>query len=181
MYSRYNGRLVTTFVVLLAATLGACLSAPRLPPDRKPTPNTLPIIPGEGVKGCRVGEPARGAVGLFGKPSAEGASLLAFADKGVELGVDDGKVDALFFYYRSRTYKEYAGKTDKGIGKRSSIEDVVKQYGKPDRVGESIVSESGDKPGAKECHLDYTKMGIAFTFYDKELAVVRVFAKNDSR
>ena len=58
---------------------------------------------------------------------------------------------------------------------------MVKQYGKPDRVGESIVSDSGDKPGAKECYLDYTKMGIAFTFYDKELAVVRVFAKNDSR
>ncbi|MHA3576881.1 hypothetical protein ACX1HU_20050, partial [Yersinia enterocolitica] len=64
--------------------------------------------------------------------------------------------------------------TDKGIGKNSSIQDVYKAYGTPTREGDSVVSEFGAMPGAHEHTITYLHSGIEFTFWDKQLADIRV-------
>jgi hypothetical protein len=144
--------------------------------DRQPR-DSRTILPGLGLKDCRIGAPIQAARDVFGKPSSEEGGYLQFADMGVEASTKDGKIETLFFHFRSRTHKAYPGKTDKGIGPESTIEEVINQYGDPDRIGQSTVSEFGPEPGAKEHYLPYGKLGLAFTFYDKRLANVRVSAK----
>lgn len=175
-------RYIHTLIPILAIFVGVVVAiiAPTGPTHAQPAKeNARTILPGEGVKGCRVGGPIQAARDLFGKPSSEPEGYIRFADHGIDMAVEEGKIRAIFFYYRSHTHRQYAGKTDKGIGKESSIEDVIKQYGKPDRIDESVVSEFGPEPGAKEQYLSYVKLGIAFTFYDKQLADVRVFRKKE--
>jgi hypothetical protein len=77
--------------------------------------------------------------------------------------------------YRDSDFKPYQGKTDKGIGADSTMDDVQKAYGKPDRIGETVISEFGSKPGALEHYLPYGDLGIAFTFQDRKLANIRVW------
>jgi hypothetical protein len=182
MHWRDRSRLILTVVVFIGGTVGVSQydSAQALPPKEDATTILVDeptILPGEGVKGCHIGGPIQNARNLFGKPTSEHGEYIHFADKGVEALVTEGKISALFFYYRSRTHKEYAGKTEAGIGKESSIEDILKQYGKPDWFVESVVSAAGAEPGANEIRLVYRKLGIGFTFHDKRLANVRVFAK----
>jgi hypothetical protein len=177
MMSQHGWKLLIPVVVaILFVPIEATTSA--APARAKPAKHDArTILSGIGLKGCRIGGPIRDALALFGKPSSVEGEDLQFAGQGVECSIEEKKVCVLFFHYRSQTHKPYAGKTEKGIGKESSIEDVIKQYGKPDRIDESVVSQYGPKPGAREHYLPYAKLGIAFTFYDKKLANVRVFAK----
>src|SRR5690349_17902209 len=69
------------------------------------------ILPGEGVKNCKVGGKVEDAQALFGKPSKEGNGYTHFADRGVEVSTTDGKIAAMFFYYRSPNNKAFAGKS----------------------------------------------------------------------
>jgi hypothetical protein len=172
--SRQQSNLLIPIVSALFLFLDIAPPAPARP---EPPMHPRTILPGVGLRNCKIGAPIQDARELFGKPSSQTDGHIQFADRGVEVAIDKGKVRVLFFHFRSRDHKTYAGKTDKGIGKDSSMEDVTKQYGKPDRITESIVSEFGPQPGAREHYLLYEKQGTAFTFYDKQLADVRVFAK----
>jgi hypothetical protein len=174
--SQHTWKLLIPVVLALLLVPVAAISAAPAPP-KAPKHDARTILPGIGLKGCRIAGPVRDALALFGKPSSVEGDDLQFADRGVECSIEEKKVCVLFFHYRSQTHKPYAGKTDKGIGKESSIEEVIKQYGKPDRIGESVVSQYGAEPGATEHYLPYEKLGIAFTFYDKKLANVRVCAR----
>lgn len=100
-------------------------------------------------------------------------------EEGVEALVASGKIQCLFFHFISSTYTCYAGATDKGIGRDSMIEDVLKAYGTPDDISESEVSEFGDMPGAHEKKLSYKRLGITFTFYDRRLGDIRTYASCD--
>jgi len=133
------------------------------------------IVPGFGLKECRVGGMVADAQALFGKPSGQEGENVSFAEQGVELATQDGKIHTLFFMYRDRDYKPYSGKTDKGIGPESTIDDVQKAYGKPDRIDENVISKQGSNPGAVEHYLPYSKLGISFIFHDQKLANVRVW------
>jgi hypothetical protein len=176
MMSQHGWKLLIAVVLLiLFVPIEATSAAPVL--AKPPKHDARTILPGIGLKGCRIAGPIGDALALFGKASNVEGECLQFADQGVECSIEEKKVCVLFFHYQSQTHKPYAGKTDKGIGKESSIEDVIKQYGKPDRIDESVVSQYGPKPGAKEHYLPYAKLGITFTFYDKKLANVRVYAK----
>jgi hypothetical protein len=122
--------------------------------------------------------PARQARELFGRPERERDDYLGYLRRGVQVMLSDrGRIDALIFLYRSRTHMTFDGVTDKGIGMWSTIPEVVKRYGEPERIGESTVSESGEIPKAHEFSLEYPKQGISFTFYDNELADIRVYAR----
>lgn len=133
------------------------------------------IIPGKGVEKCSLGMPVRCATDVFGKPDKEGSDYVHFYRQGVEAKVEDGKIASLFFHYRSRTAVTIDGETDKGIGMWSTIPQVLKRYGEPSRIGDSIVSEFGPMPGARDYTIEYTKIGISFTFYNNELAHITVY------
>src|SRR6516164_2422779 len=80
------------------------------------------ILPGVGLKECRLGGAVADAEALFGKPSKTNGSHVHFADNGVELSLNDDKIKVLFFYYRDPSHKSFLGKTDKGIGLDNTIE-----------------------------------------------------------
>ena len=88
----------------------------------------------------------------------------------------NGKIRTIFLYYKLPKYTVFAGRTDKGIGKGSSIDDVYKAYGSPSNESDSVISEFGSVPGAKEHAMDYEHQGITFTFWDKKLADIRIYA-----
>ena len=146
---------------------------------RNPKDDALTIIPGGGVKGCQIGASIEDAHKVFGKPSSKKDLYVDFDDRGFGTAIDDGKINAMFFYFRSRTKKQFSGSTDKGVGKDSSIEDVIKQYGIPGRTFKSVVSEFGEEPGAVDDTLSYSKLGVHFTFYDKKLAFIVVNGKRE--
>jgi hypothetical protein len=153
----------------------------------------LTIRTGEGVTGCKIGGTLENAEAIFGKSTSASEKYkddpktaehmkdyFHFTEKGIDILLNKGKISAIFFYYdESQSHKIYAGKTDKGIGKESTVENVIKQYGKAESQSERIVSEYGPKPGAKEKCLQYPKQGITFTFYDDKLADIRIYEKDN--
>ena len=173
MRQKALGPLVAVLVGL-AGSVAACRS------DEQPTkPDAWTILPGIGLKECRLGGTVADAQTLFGKPAKSEGGYVLFSEQGVDLKVQDDKIQVLFFYYRDRDHKPFPAKTDKGIGPNSTMEDVQKAYGKPDRIGESVVSEFGSNPGALEHYLPYGKLGIAFTFHDRKLADIRVWTAKE--
>jgi hypothetical protein len=129
----------------------------------------------EGFNGCKLGDDYSDIESSFGKPSKYDGAYADYTEKGFEVLVKDGKVDAIFLMYRSKTFMTFDGVTDKKIGFMSTIPEVIRMYGKPDRIGNSVVSEYGTFPGAHEYFLEYSSKGIAFTFYDNELADIRIW------
>ncbi|MEO1527873.1 MAG: hypothetical protein AAFX06_20775 [Planctomycetota bacterium] len=140
---------------------------------------TLPkytIVAGKGTEGIQLGEDRQCAIDVLGEPSSNSAGYLEFLDAGVDIAyIKSGQIRTAFFYYRSPEHGAFDGQTARGIGRDSSVEDVLELYGKPSRVGESTISEFGAKPGAREKSLDYSELGITFTFWDDELADIRVY------
>ncbi len=139
---------------------------------------TYTILPGKGLGKCSIGMPVQHAVKLFGKPDKDEKGYIQFLQQGVEAKVEDAKIVTLFFHYRSKTVMTFDGETDKGIGMWSTIPQVLRRYGKPSRIGDSIVSEFGPMPGARDYTIEYTKAGISFTFYNNELAYITGYAAN---
>jgi hypothetical protein len=130
------------------------------------------IIPGKGLSELMLGSNESNFTQLFGG-NRQGSYLVAESN-GVDARVTDGKISVLFFYFFSNSHNSFNGKTREGVGKDSTIDDVIVAYGKPDRIGESIISQFGAMPGAHEKSIDYHSIGIWFTFWDGYLADVRV-------
>src|SRR5262249_8547921 len=173
------GGLITS--VLLIAVLGGfhpVATTLGQQPGSKAGPE-LPqnlIVPGKGLEKCSIGMPVQLAIDLFGKPDKEKKGSVHFFQKGVEVHVEDGKIVTLFFHYRSKTELTFDGETDKGIGMWSTIPQVLRRYGKASQICDSIVSEAGPLPGAKDYTIEYSPAGIMFTFYNNELGHITVFA-----
>jgi hypothetical protein len=174
--------MLALLVTLPALAAGGCADQQPEPPKPPAAPAAPPgpdyaILPGRGLEKCEVDGPVRQVRELFGRPDRERDQSLSYYRRGVQVLTDRGQIDALIFLYRSRTHMTFDGVTDKGVGMWSTIPDVIKRYGEPERIGDSTVSEFGEFPGAHEFSLEYPSQGIAFTFYDNELADVRVYAK----
>ncbi|MBM4158709.1 MAG: hypothetical protein FJ216_08025 [Ignavibacteria bacterium] len=134
------------------------------------------IIPGSGFDLLRIGDNKEDIYEILGIPAKYDGKYLDYYYEGLEFSLKDDKISTIFFIYRSKTHMTFDGKTDKGIGFCSTIPEVIRAYGKPDRIGNSVVSEYGAFPGAHEYYLEYNSLGISFTFYDNELAGIRVYA-----
>lgn len=130
---------------------------------------------GEGFEDCKLGDSKEDLESKFGTPSKNDGTYIDFYEKGLEVAMRDGKVNTIFLLYRSKTHMTFDGVTDKKIGFNSTIPEVIRLYGKPSRIGNSIVSKYGTFPGAHEYYLEYNHLGIAFTFYDNELADIRIW------
>jgi len=133
------------------------------------------IKPGEGFENCKLGDSRDDLESKFGTPTKNDGDYIDYYEKGLEVSMKNDKVDAIFLMYRSKTFMTFDGVTNKQVGFSSTIPEVIRMYGKPDRIGNSIVSSYGTFPGAHEYFLEYSSLGIAFTFYDNELADIRIW------
>jgi len=131
------------------------------------------ITPGVGLPECRIGKDEKCFTEEFGGKQWENYWIAQ--PKGVDVKVVNGKIVTMFFYFYSKTYTSFDGQTSVGIGKNSTVNDVVRAYGKPQRIGKSELPASHAIPGAHEVSLDYPSMGIIFTFWDRRLADIRIF------
>jgi len=138
----------------------------------------LPLViePGKGFMQIEIGDYKNELLKLLGKPSEDDGKYITYGRKGVQCLLEDNRVKTIFLFFRSRNYFTFDGITDKGIGFSSSIPDVIRKYGEPDRIGESTISEYGSNPGVREISLNYHKLGITFTFWDSELADIRLYS-----
>ncbi|WP_227729056.1 hypothetical protein [Yersinia proxima] len=143
--------------------------------DQKQSANSYIITPGIGIENLSLSDSIEHATSNFSKDFVVKEGYLLLPTKGIDVSYNnEGKIAAIFLYYRLPKYKSFEGITDKGIGKNSSIQDVYKVYGSPTSEGDSIVSEFGAMPGAHEHRITYLDSGIEFTFWDKKLADIRV-------
>ncbi|AJJ11363.1 hypothetical protein CH64_3682 [Yersinia rohdei] len=143
--------------------------------DQKQSYDSYTITPGIGIENLSLGDSIEHAKSKFSKDFVMKDGYLLLPTKGIDASYNnEGKIAAIFLYYRLPKYKSFEGITDKGIGKNSSIQDVYKAYGTPTREGDSVVSEFGAMPGAHEHTITYRHSGIEFTFWDKQLTDIRV-------
>ncbi len=145
------------------------------------------ITAGIGLDACPIGCDQHQFASLFSEVQHTGGSVFAHND-GVEAAVRRGRIVAVFFFFnKNRTHQldsggaaryganpnmksDFHGRTDTGIGADSSIDDVIKNYGKPDRYWETL----GRIEKGKEISLAYASKGISFTFFDGRLGDIRV-------
>lgn len=133
----------------------------------------LIITPGVGLAECSIGKYESCFIEQFCGEQWENYWIVK--SKGVDVRVMNGKITSMFFYFYSRSHVNFDGKTSAGIGRNSTIDDVIRSYGNPSKVGNSMVPSSGAMPGAHEISLVYPSMGIEFTFWDRRLADVRIY------
>ncbi|MDP1635008.1 MAG: hypothetical protein Q8L69_10050 [Gallionellaceae bacterium] len=108
-----------------------------------------------------------------------GAYLLA-PQQGVDALLRRGKVRTFFFYFNSERKGSFNGKTEAGIEKSSTRDDVIRQYGKTNDILIGPVSLDSGGWGEVET-LRYEQKGISFTFINKKLADIRVYSPPLSR
>lgn len=134
------------------------------------------IKAGLGFDKVKIGEDLKTVYSSLGKPDNEDSMYLSYYHLGVELSLDKNKkVAAIFLFFRDKKSMTFDGSTSEKIGFSSTIPQVIRAYGKPDRISESIVSQYGTFPGANNYFLSYDKKGIAFSFYDNELGDIRIY------
>lgn len=156
-----NGRGLIAF--------GTCSEAP--PPPREQKARTWQA--GVGVDGCRLGDALSACEASLGPAVRDVEGYASFA-VGVQVALKDidNTVQSVFVMYRSTTLSPFAGSDAAGVGRDATPEKVISVYGQPAKVSESIVSQYGEFPGARDRSLMYP--GLVFTFYDGALAHVAI-------
>lgn len=160
---------------LLIAVLFLNLAGCGLPASQPKTAHAFIIYPGLGIKNLSLNDSIQDARAHFSSAFVVKEGYILLPSKGVDASYGaEGRIRTIFLYYKLPGYATFAGVTDKGIGKESTIKDVLRAYGPPTHEGESIISEFGSVPGAHEHTLTYDHQGIEFTFWDNQLADIRV-------
>lgn len=160
---------------LLVSILCLNLASCGLSESHSKTDHKFLITPGIGIKNLSLKDSIQNAKTQFSSEFVEKNGYLLLPTKGFDASYgEDGKIRAIFLYYKLPGYMTFNGITDKGIGKESSKKDVLKAYGPPTREGDSIISAFGSVPGAHEHTITYAHQGIEFTFWDDKLADIRV-------
>lgn len=161
--------------VLLVSILCLSLAGCGLPKSHVKTEHEFLITPGIGINNLSLNDSIQHAKTQFSSEFVAKGGYLLLPAKGLDASYgEDGRIKTIFLYYKLPGYVTFDGITSKGIGKESSIQDVLKAYGSPTREGDSIISEFGSVPGAHERTLTYVHQGIEFTFWDDKLADIRV-------
>jgi hypothetical protein len=170
--------IVTALSAILITSCATDTSISKEPNISAVNRNTHYVIRlGVGIKECTIGSDEacfKKEFGGSGNPKKSGDYWIA-EDKGVSAKTERGKINSIFFEFYSRKYKQFDGITEAGIGANSKVDDVLRVYGKPEKTYESIVSEFGPMPGAKDKTLDYSSRGALFTFYDGRLGHIAVY------
>jgi hypothetical protein len=97
----------------------------------------------------------------------------SFPKSGIQVLLAGDRVQTVFINYKWKEGVPFTGTLEGGIGATASADDVIRRYGPPGQVLDSIVSEFGEYPGAKDHTIEYES--ASFTFYDGVLAHVALF------
>lgn len=133
------------------------------------------IVRGIGLAECPLGARASCLIERFGAQPSTMTPHVTAEHQGLEAALsDDGRIVTLFFHFLQWPDHPFDGRTREGIGRESTEADVVRAYGPPEQVRQSVISAYGARPGAHEKVLAYRSQGLIFTFWDGRLADIRV-------
>ena len=109
----------------------------------------------------------------------------SYQQKGIQLTGKKNRITCVHFYYAPdidkdgfKPTKPFPGKTDKGIGSRSTPRDVILAYGEPFWVSQLEVFENHDYvhwTGQYDRSFHYVKLGISFNFIDEKLHKIDIY------
>ena len=97
------------------------------------------VIPGEGIKEVKFGARPAELEPVLGAPSeedaneyVEGQKYLLYYAKGIELTLQDERVQVITLHAKSGKWSAYSGGTAEGIGVGSTSEEIVAALGTPE-------------------------------------------------
>lgn len=137
------------------------------------------IHAGIGLPECSIGMPVEHFQKLFGGEYTEIPFLdsktifISSKGNGISARIEEGKIGAMFFFFSSKTYSNFSGETDRGIGRYSSIDSVITIYGDPDEIDKLYDDDEIDEFDVQETSLCYNRLGIKFTFENNTLVDIR--------
>ncbi|TWT51773.1 DUF4303 domain-containing protein [Allorhodopirellula solitaria] len=135
---------------------------------------SMEIVPGRGVEGCEIGFARDAAREVFGNTQSTSANYFEFPHLGVDVQCRKKRIDAIYFFFRTKNYEPFNGNTREGIGARSTAKQVVRTYGTPDKQDQGPTSSGGTYE-----RLYYRRLGIEFNFRHNELEDIRVYDATD--
>jgi hypothetical protein len=95
--------------------------------------------------------------------SALAEEFLCNKHAGIDVKHQDGRISAIFFYYRSKESDLYYGKTEKSVSTGNSLNQIREKYGDPSYIGKSVQSDLGEFPGETEMMSNMWKKGLDFS------------------
>ncbi|TWT79509.1 hypothetical protein CA13_09120 [Planctomycetes bacterium CA13] len=131
---------------------------------------SMEIVPGRGVEGCEIGFARNTAREVFGITESTSANYFEFPQIGVDVQCRKKMIDTIYFFFRAKNYESFNGVTREGIGANSSLKQVIRTYGTPDKKDQGPTSSGGTYE-----HVYYYRLGIEFNFHHNELEDIRVF------
>jgi hypothetical protein len=147
--------------------------SPAAPPEGKGDTSDRPryvIRPGVGIEGLEIGM-TRKEVAEFLKVKDNGKddAFTQVPYRGLDVKFAEGRVSEVTFTYQDQINDQgenawpFDGLTDKGIGRLSTVHDVIRKYGEPDwaKKNKNGNTYSWRKPYP---NLEYPDLGIAFCF-----------------
>jgi hypothetical protein len=158
-------------MLLVAATLPSCRQEGR--GEREELASSKTIVAGEGVRGYTVGMSKDDVrVGNWKARLPKWVHYSSASEKGIVVSSMDGTIRSVMFHFDANPAEDIAkafdGKTREGVGKDSTIANVIHIYGQPEEIA-AIINDGKDIVS-----LDYRTLGIKFEFIDEELNRVAV-------
>ena len=124
------------------------------------TPNL--VQPGMGIPEVKLGQSRTEAEQSLGTPTGrdanefvKGQTFLLFHDKGIELSLQDDKVEMITLHAKSEDWTAYTGGTEKGVGVTSTAKEVEEAYG----TSEDSVPRALSYPSGIKFRLDVNREG----------------------
>lgn len=150
------------FSILLLTFCSALAVAQQATAEIEPV-----LIPGKGWGDVVIGAKREAIEAVLGRgedrSKYEDVYFVDYPKKGIQISYTNKSDEAytIFFYNNQRRYENFVTpriKTDKGINWRSSPEEIIKAYGKPNR---EFSDESGNNAWRR---LEYDKTDFLFEF-----------------
>lgn len=154
------------------STLTLLSSCSHTAPESR-VPPTYQIVQGAGLTACKIGDAEESFHKLFGGTASAG--YLVSTDEGVQAVVSNGKIVTLFFHFSSKQFSVFDGKTAEGIGRTSTPAEVMGAYGKPEILIDGPGPLVSPVSRTRERSIRYPSKGITFTFWDDQLADIRIY------
>ncbi|MFA5503993.1 MAG: hypothetical protein WC423_01105 [Vulcanimicrobiota bacterium] len=162
--------VITVSLLLILATGCSTKSAPE--GSATPTIGAVDLTPGMiepgvGIKEVKLGATQAEVEPVLGPPTSqdvnefvEGQIYLLYHSKGIELTLQDDKVQVITLHAKSGEWSAYTGGTVEGVGVGSTSEEIMAALGTPD--------EKADQS------LTYVKKGLRFRFAQDRAKGARV-------
>lgn len=146
------------------------------------------IKAGIGLTECPIGSSYTVFQDIFGgepfKHPNLGDSFIFIQSKenGVLAFLEEDKITQINFTFSNETYNDFSGKTEKDIGKNSTIDDVINKYFEPDIEDEcddedDLSINEPQIPISKKS-LNYSHLGIRFNFENGQLKEIIASSSN---